>query len=143
METLELKNGVLLEVHNYHYRDYPEDDWSIKVIEETPEKAIEVFWKEKFVDSGITITSVYFSQVKYVEYEGKKIIVKEDDNVISEFSKLHRGAFWSSPLQAEAEAKRKEKELAKKKAQQEAYEESKRQDELDTLAKLKLKYPNN
>jgi len=78
---LELEEGIKIEIHNKDTSMgcyYAEDDWSIKSVAVTYEKAIERIIP-KYIESGIYPSGNYISDVKYVTYNNKQYVVDDID----------------------------------------------------------------
>lgn len=135
---LEVKKGYKLEVTNYYYKDFIEDDWSITLIGENLDDLIKEFWEEKFVDSDIKIEYVYITKSEFVNYKGKNIEL-EEGKILSNGKKILN----NSEYKEEALNKRKER-IEKIKAEQEKYnKKEKERKELKQLKILQEKYERN
>lgn len=137
---LEVKKGISLEVQNYYYRDYTEDDWSVTLVGSSLEELIKSFWNDKYHSSEINPQYFYFSKVEYVTYEGKNIVVKEGE-FDKDTEKLYKSKILKSDLRQEALDKRSEILRQRKQKESEEYEKTKKEEELRTLERLKQKYP--
>ena len=140
---LKVKEGIKIEIHNRDYARgyyYVEDDWDIKAVASTYEKAIELIIP-KYIKSNIHPSDTCVSNVKYVVYNNKKHIIYDSDEISSIYKEVAViNDIRKHPLFKKlSEEKQRKLEIAKIKKQMET-KKKKEEDERKLFEKLKKKY---
>lgn len=141
-EEFDIIDGIKMSVKNHdtsmgHY--YHEDDWFIDVIAPDVATAVQEFFEGEFLTSDIRVSYANFSRVKYLIYNGKQIILEEEEFDKDE-DQLATFQFNNLPYRVIGYQKRGElkKEEERKNAEKHLVEKTER--EMKLLDELKTKY---